>query len=478
MAYRYGDRLQMTLLPPSIEEYVSAEDPVRAYDAFVDSLKLETLGIVWDPHQVGNSSYDPKAMLKLLVYGYSYGTRSSRKLEREVYHNLSFIWLLGGLKPDHKTIAEFRRQNKPALKNVLKQCARLCLRLDLIDGNTLFTDGTKIRANASNKQTLTREHAEKSLKDIDQRIEQLLDQCEAVDQAEAEQGSLTVMKKQLQDQQHLRQEIQEFCRQMDAQNTDRINRTDPESALMHSVQGTHTSFNVQSTVDEKHGLIVHAEVTNARNDWDQLESQIRQATEVLEMSPAVSVADCGYANVTELEKLDGQGIAVIVPSGRQVTREKKAPDPFEKEQFRYDVQTNTYECPAGQTLTLFCHDKVEKRFAYQISDPNTCRRCPHFGVCTKSPRGRRIYRYENEPLVEKYEARYQNPKAQEIYKKRKAKVELPFGHIKRNLKFDGFLMRGKEGAGAETSLAATCFNLARMITLFGVPVLVKTLLRA
>lgn len=475
MAYRYGDRLQMTLLPPSIEEYVKAEDPVRAYDAFVESLNLEALGITWNPHQVGNSSYDPKSMLKLLVYGYSYGIRSSRKLEREVYHNLSFIWLVGGLKPDHKTIAEFRRQNKKALKNVLKQCVLLCLKLDLIDGNTLFTDGTKIRANAANKQTLTREHAEKLLKEADGRIKQLLEQCEDADLAEAEQPSLTAMKKELRDKEHLRQQVQQFCQQMQEQDTERINRTDPESALMQSVQGTHTSFNVQNTVDDKHGLIVHANVTPARNDWDQLADQIQQATEVLGKAPETAVADCGYANVNELEKLDAAGIAVVVPSGRQVASEKKPVQPFEKEQFHYDVKTDTYQCPANQTLAFAYKDNILKRRAYQISNKKICMQCPHFGVCTKSKQGRRIYRYDNEELVEKYEAQYRNPQSQKVYKKRKEKAELPFGHIKRNLKFDSFLLRGKDGANAEISVAGSCFNIARMITLLGVPVLVNTL---
>ena len=153
MAYRFGSRFQMKLLPQSIEEYVTKDDPVRAYDAFVEALDYNELGIEINPNKVGNSEYDPKAMLKLFVYGYSYGVRSSRKLERETYHNLSFMWLMGGLKPDHKTIAEFRRRHKKAIQKVLKQCARMCMKLNLISGNVLFVDGTKIRANASISRT-------------------------------------------------------------------------------------------------------------------------------------------------------------------------------------------------------------------------------------------------------------------------------------------------------------------------------------
>ena len=123
MAYRYGNRRQMDLFPPSIEDYVGADNPVRAYDAFVEALDFDELGIVLDEYKEGNPQYNPKAMLKLLIYGYSYGFRSSRKLERAVHDNFSFVWLTCGLKPDHKTIAEFRRRNKASLKNVLKQCA-------------------------------------------------------------------------------------------------------------------------------------------------------------------------------------------------------------------------------------------------------------------------------------------------------------------------------------------------------------------
>ena len=170
MAYRYGDRRQKILFPQSIDEYIPQDAPVRAYDVFVDALDFDQLGIQIEPDKVGCPQYDPKAMLKLLVYGYSYGVRSSRKLERETHYNLSFIWLSGGLKPDFKTIAEFRRNNKTALANVLKQCARLCIKLGLIEGNTLFVDGSKIRANASINSSWNEDRCSKRLEKIDTRI--------------------------------------------------------------------------------------------------------------------------------------------------------------------------------------------------------------------------------------------------------------------------------------------------------------------
>ena len=141
MAYRYSDdRKQMMLFPESLDQYISPDHPVRAYDAFVDPLDFSELDITIDERKVGNSAYDPRLMLKLLLYAYSYGVKSSRKIEREVHNNLSFIWLMKNLKPDHKMIAEFRRHNKGALKKAFKLCARLCLKLGLIQGNVLFVD--------------------------------------------------------------------------------------------------------------------------------------------------------------------------------------------------------------------------------------------------------------------------------------------------------------------------------------------------
>ncbi len=195
MAYRYGDRRQKTLFPQSIDEYIPQDAPVRAYDVFVDALDFDRLGIRIEPDKVGNPQYDPKAMLKLLIYGYSYGVRSSRKLERETHYNLSFIWLAGGLKPDFKTIAEFRRNNKAALANVLKQCARLCIKLGLIEGNTLFVDGSKIRASASINNSWNEDRCFKRLEIIDTRIAQILSECEQADQSESDEASLVKMKK-------------------------------------------------------------------------------------------------------------------------------------------------------------------------------------------------------------------------------------------------------------------------------------------
>ena len=466
MAYRYGNRNQIRLFPESMEDYIAPDDPVRAYDAFIGALDFRDLGITLDSNKVGNSEYHPKAMLKLLVYGYSYGIRSSRKLERACHHNLSFIWLTSGLKPDHKTIAEFRRKNKRALAQVLKQCAKICIKLNLIEGNTLFVDGTKIRANASIAKTWTREKAQKALKHIDERISYILTQCDTVD--EAEQGSLVTMDEELKDQKTLKAKIKGILQEIKEEGS--FNTTDPECISIKKGKNFYAGFNFQSTVDKKKGLILSTDVLSENNDLNQFASQINQANQTLDTKCQIAVADCGYASTNQLEKIDNQGIQVIVPSQRQALRKK--PSLFIKEQFSY--QDDYYLCPEGHRLTPYRFNKNNNR-VYKISDKKTCLSCPHYGVCTTSPTGRTISRLLKEEVRQKLEAQYDEPSSQEIYKLRKEKVELPFGHIKHNLKFDSFLLRGLKGVKAEASIIGTCFNLVRMINLLGVPALVKEL---
>ena len=410
-------------------------------------------------------------MLKLLVYGYSYGIRSSRKLERACHHNLSFIWLTSGLKPDHKTIAEYRRKNKESLANVLKQCARICIKLNLIEGNTLFLDGTKIRANASIKNTWTREKAQKALKHIDKRIKDILTQCDTVDEAEEGTGSLITMDKELKDQDLLKSKVKGILKELEEEKQKSLNTTDPECTRINSLQGSHAGFNFQSTVDEKEGLILSIDVVSENNDLNQFASQINQANETLGKKCKTACADSGYAATEELEKIDQQGIKVIVPSQRQAR--KKEPHEFAKERFTYDAKNDSYICPQGHKLIFYCLNKKNK--AYMISDKRICLACPHYGTCTTSKTGRMVTRLLKEEIRQKLEAQYDEPSSQEIYQLRKEKVELPFGHIKHNLKVDSFLLRGQKGVKAEASILATCFNLARMITLRGVPALIKEL---
>lgn len=472
MAYRYGERNQIPLFVESLDSSISQDDPVRAYDAFINALNLKELGIELNDKKVGNSEYDPKAMFKLGVYAYSYGWRSSRKIERAVHHNLSFIWLMGGLKPDHKTIAEFRRHNKKAIKKLLKQCVRLCIHLDLIEGNTLFVDGTKIRANASRNKSYTKAKYDKILSKTDKRIEEILNECENIDQNEKDCDSLVKMKKELSNKEQLKSKIEDVINEFKEQGIktkDGIERkknlTDSDCKNMRSAQGTHASYNIQSVVDDKNSLIVNVDAVSDSSDQNQFSQQIKKAEEITEKECEVACADAGYANTDNLEEIDKRGSKVVVPSQRQALHDEKKS--FSKDDFKYNKKENSYYCPVGKKLKYKGTQEKGKKIVYEIENSEICKQCSNYGICTKSKTGRRIIRLKNEELKEKLEKQYEQEESQEIYKRRKCCVEHPFGHIKRNLGMTSFLLKGIDGVQAEIVTAATCFNIVRMITLLG-----------
>lgn len=425
------------------------------------------LGIPLDPDQVGHPEFDPRAMLKLLVYGYSYGIRSSRKLERATHHNLSFIWLLGGLRPDHKTIARFRRDHRGALKEVLRHCAYLCLKLGLIDGNTLFVDGTKVGANASHKNTWTPKRCASALAEIDQRIETILEECDQADQVEEDQPSLVTLRQALQEQQQLRAQVQTTLDELTTQNKTGVNTTDPECGRMRTGPHVEPGYNWQLVVDDKYGLLVHTDVVSASNDVNQLRPQLQHAHDVTGKTCGTACADAGYSNPEEAQTLLDQGVDVIVP----VVRHSQFRD-----HFTYSAETDLYQCPEGHHLKYIGNhigrDHTRAR-VYAITNPVLCRECPQFGTCTTSSQGRRLERPFSEAIRERLEQRYQQPDAQAIARRRQCRSEHPFGHLKHNLGMRSFLLRGLAGVRAEAALAATAFNLTRMIKVAGVHALVR-----
>lgn len=474
MAYKYGDRNSRKLFPPSVEELVGENDPVRVYDAFIGNQDLEQLGIMDKENQVGAPSYDPSSMLKLLVYGYSYGIRGSRKLERACYHNLSFIWLMGDLKPDFKTICNFRRSNRKALKKVLKQCVRLCMKLDLIDGNVLFTDGSKFRANASMTQIWTEERCKKFLERLDEKIEQLLNECERIDVKEENQPSLVKLKESLVGKRKLQAKVQSILEELEKEQVSSLNSTDRDSVKTKGRQGIHSGYSAQLVTDGKHGLIVNSDVVSRNNDYGEFSSQINQAEEVLDKQVETACADSGYSKVDDLEIISSRGTQVVVPTRKKMSN-KELP-PFDKENFKYDEENDEYICPLGNRLKYIKPVKEKNSLEYRIVKAQTCLNCKHYGTCTKAKRGRTILRSVNEKLKEELEKKYESEEGQKIYALRKQKAELPFGHMKRNLGADHFLLRGRDGVNAEMALLSTSFNISRMITILGVPTIISYLL--
>jgi len=471
-------RHQSIIFPSVIEDYVPVDAPVRVYDAFVDALDFTKLGIDLNPNG-GADEYYPKDMLKLLVYGVSYGIRSSHKLERACHDNLSFIWLMGGLKPDYRTIARFRVTHKDAIKKILKECVRLCIKLDLIEGNVLFVDGSKFRADASINNIWTKERCEKYIKKIEEHIDRFMDDIDKADDQEQHEESLVKIKEQIHDKAKLINRMKDVMTDLEAQKKESINLTDADSVKGKSRQGTHASYNVQINVDDKHGLIVHGEAVSQSNDYNQLSVQVKNAVDTVGKTPNHVCADAGYADVADLKKIASE-INVVVPSQRQAQEEKGLcpVGHFNKKYFVYDHATDEYVCPEGKRLQFSgIAEPGKTRYQDKGSD---CQACAHFGdpdsgQCTQSLQGRRIIRLSDEDFKEQLEANYKLPENQAIYKLRKETVEHPFGHMKRNLGAGQFLLRGTSKVNAEVSLLGTCFNIARMITLIGITPLISKL---
>lgn len=476
MAYIMGDRNQTTLFPPTIEDYVGLEDPVRVYDAFIENIDFQEMGLPIHACKAGAHEYYPKTMLKLIVYGYSYGMRSSRKLERACYHNVSFMWLVSGVQPDYRTIARFRRENKEAIKEVLKQNVKLCIELDLIEGNTLFIDGSKFRANASINNTWDDEKCKKYLEKVEKNIDRIMEEVEQIDIEEEGNGSLVKLDEELQSQERLRAKVKQISKTLKERGQKKINSTDNDSVNGKSRQGTHAIYNCEISTDEKHGLIVNSEAVSQNNDYNQFSPQLEQSTETLGNSPVNAISDSGYFSLEDIERVP-ESVNVIIPTKEQAQKEnkKKPVKPFGKEEFKYDKERDEYICPEGKTLSKEGIAFSDERKICYKAEGKECRSCRHFGVCTRNKDGRRIIRMANEELKEELEKVYQKEESQKLYKLRKEKVELPFGHMKRNLGAGQFMLRGKKGVNAELSILSTCFNIARMITIIGIPAIIAKL---
>lgn len=470
MAFVCGNREQQSFLPPSIEDYISKDDPVRVYDAFVEQLDMDSLGLCVDTEQSGHPRYDPVAMLKLLVYGTSYGIRSGRKLERATHHNLSFIWLTGGLHPDYRTISRFRRSNKKVLSRVLSQCARLCCRLGLIEGNTLFIDSTRIRGNASLNSVWDKKRCDKALANLDERIDTLLSECDLADESEAGQGSLVKIKSELADKKKLMRHIQKISEEISSRPKPKhvsasICLTDKDSVRINGRHGSGCGYSGHFVTDEKHGLIISSDVVSQNNDSNQFSKQVKQAEDVLNTTCKCVVADAGYHDLKELQPIAKRNTKVLVPTQRQASNKKAGT--YSKESFAYNVEEDTYTCPHGQTLIHTGNDLKRRQKLYHTKPKHICKACAAWGKCTKSKKGRKLTRSIDEAVRDKLKSEYEKAESRKIFAKRKTIAEKPFGHLRANLNFNSFLLRGIEGVKAEFALAANAFNIRRLITIFG-----------
>lgn len=464
-------RDQETMFPPALEDYVSEDNPVRFLDAFIGKLDMVKLEFQYaEPKETGRRPYDPGDMLRLYVYGYLNRVRSSRRLEQETHRNVEVMWLMRNLRPDHKTIAEFRRANKKAIRGVFREFSLLSRNLGLFGKELVAIDGSKFRANNSKDRNYDRKKLGKIMSRIDQRIDEYMGALDAADKREADTDGANAaeLTEKMEKLAERREECRILLEELDRTGASQISVSDPDSRSMKVQTGTNVCYNVQTAVDDKHKLIVTYDVTNEPTDRMQLSSMAIAAKQELEVETLSVMADTGYSSAKQLEECEQAGIEPFVP--RQLG--KKTEGMFSKTEFRFDRDNDTYICPAGQVLP-YRFEQTEKgrdkRYYYRMK---ACAGCALKPKCTTSPY-RRITRVEGEEALERSDRRLQD--RPEMMKKRKAAAEHPFGTLKRTMDQGYFVTRGLESAGTEFSLSALAYNIKRALTIVGVGALIDAL---
>ncbi len=385
MGYIQGTpREQAILFPETIEEYISDDNPVRFIDAFVDQLDLQVAGFQRTlPSETGRPPYAPGDLLKLYIYGYLNRIRSSRKLEQEAARNIEVMWLLRKLKPDFKTIADFRKDNRNAFKQVFREFTLLCRKLELFGGELIAVDGSKFKAVNNSKRNFTKARLQKTLKRIDEKIEGYLNELDEYDSKgpSPKRYSVAELESKIEHLKDRQDRHSQLLQEIEESGETQVSLTDADSRSMAKSPKAPVSYNVQTAVDEKHKLIVTQDVTNAVTDRDQLSKIAIQAKETLGVEKLKVVADMGYSHGKEIKACEEAGLEPYVPT--PVTSANRKLGLYGKEQFVYDAEKDVYRCPAGQELTYrFDTHELSRHIRYYKT--SAWRTCAIKAKCTRN----------------------------------------------------------------------------------------------
>jgi transposase len=476
MAHLSGsDRSQLLLLPEAVDDYVGSDNPVRLIEAFVDSLDLVAAGFSRvTAKETGRPGYDPADLLKLYLYGYLNRVRSSRKLEAETRRNIEVIWLLRHLKPDYRTIASFRRVNCAAFKQIFREFAIVCRRLDLFGREMLAVDGTRIKAVNNRHRNFTRT----KLLDLVRRAdEKLSDYVKALDDGDADEekaasnissnGRSSDTEKKIAALRTRRQKFSSLLAELDRTGEDQISLTDPDSRAMPNMMKVGVGYNVQLAVDVKHKLIAEEDVSNNVLDIGLLAPTVESAMQLLGVEQIEAVADRGYYKIEDIEACEKAGITAYVP---RPNRGSTIDDGFfSKGKFTYQPDINAYICPNGAVMSPRRSGKKRGLARTYFANRIACQSCSIKNRCTPTA-FRQIMRLENEAVLDRMAERLsQRPN---IMSQRKESVEHPFGTIKQWMNQGAFLMRGLNHVQGEFSLTAVAYNIRRAIALVSIPDLI------
>ena len=462
------DREQSTLFPECLEDWIDENNPVRVIDVFVDELDLAELGFDGvAPETTGRPGYHPSVLLKLYIYGYLNRVQSSRRLEREALRNVEVMWLTGRLAPDHKTIADFRKDNGGAIRQVCARFIELCRAMGLLTEASVAIDGSKFKAVNNRDKNFTRAKMDRRMAQIEESVARYLQQLDTADRqepSEALQTKTSGLKDKIAKLKQQMQHLKELRVQMLAAPDQQISLTDPDSRSMAtSGRGSGVvGYNVQVAVETKHHLIIAHEVINEGSDRAQLSPMAKAAKAVLAVEKLDAVADRGYFSGEEILACDNAGVTVTLP--KPMTSGMMARGRFGKQDFRYVADEDVYLCPAGETLP-YRYTNEEDGLILRRYWTNACQSCPIKKNCT-SGKERRITRWEHEDVLEAVQRRLdEHP---EKMRQRRETVEHPFGTIKARMGATHFLMKTLPRVASEMALHVLAYNMTRVMSIIGV----------
>jgi transposase len=472
------DRDQITLFPERLEDWIGEDNPVRVIDVFVDELDLGGLGFERvEPRETGRPGYHPSVLLKLYIYGYLNRVQSSRRLEQEARRNVEVMWLTERLVPDHKTIADFRKDSGAQIRRVCREFVLLCRRLDLFADAFVAIDGSKFKAVNNRDRNFTAAKMKRRMAQIEESVERYLRQLDSADRQEPSLARTTKMD-HLQDKIAILKREMERLEKLEAQRLgapdQQISLTDPDARSMAtSGRGSGiVGYNVQLSVSAKHHLIVAHEVTNEGSDRAQLSSMAMETKAVLEIEKLDAVADRGYYKGEEILACQEAGITVTLPKPQ--TSHSAAKGRFGKQDFRYIAEDDVYLCPAGERL-IYRYTTQEQGLTLYRYWASTCQSCALRERCTTG-KERRITRWEHEHVLEAVQQRLdEHP---EMMHRRRETVEHTFGTIKSWMGSTHFQMKTLPRARTEMALHVLAYNLKRVINIIGIAPLIAAMTTA
>jgi transposase len=470
------DRSQTTLLPETLDDYVGEDNPVRAVDAFVTELDLVGLGFERaEPADTGRPAYHPADLLKIYIYGYLNRIPSSRRLEREAQRNVELMWLTGGLTPDFKTIADFRRDNGEAIQRVCREFVELSRQFGLFGDGTVAIDGSKFKAVNNRDKNFTPHKLNARVQQLEDSIARYLND---LDRADRQPGTVpagrvsNLNEKIAAAKEHIRT-LRGIEKRVDRAPDHQISLTDPDARSMAtSGRGTGiVGYNVQAAVDTTHHMIVAHEVTNVGHDRSQLLAMSSLARNAVGGKSLTVLADRGYFSGEEILRCDEAGITTLVP--KPITSNSRADGRFDKRDFVYVAERDEYLCPVGERA-IWRMTTVERGQKLHRYWPSACPSCPIKSRCTPSDY-RRITRWEHEQVLDDMQQRLdRTPQASRM---RRQTVEHPFGTLKAWMGATHFLTKTLPRVRTEMSLQVLAYNLKRALNIFGTDLLVALMKR-